>query len=58
MKVRVGGLIFDSYETPIMIKLEESEKEDIKNMRDEDTKYCVFPEECSEEYIKKFMEAL
>lgn len=58
MKVRVGGLIFDSEETPIMIKLSDSEKEDIKNMREDDSKYCVFPEEYPEECIREFMEKL
>lgn len=56
MKVRVGGIIFDSESQPIMIVLEPHEKEDIKNMADSDTKYCAFPEEYAEETIRQFMD--
>jgi hypothetical protein len=58
MKVKVGGLIFDSEETAVMIQLEPHEKIDIANMNLTDTKYCVFPEEYTEEEIKKFMEVI
>lgn len=58
MKVKVGGLVFASEMEPIMIKLEPFEKADIANMLEEDTKYCVFPDHCSEEEIKRFMEVL
>jgi hypothetical protein len=58
VKVKVGGLVFASEMEPIMIKLEPFEKADIANMLEEDTKYCVFPDHCSEEEIKRFMEVL
>ena len=56
MKVKIDGIIYDSNEEPIMIILEDYEKEHIKNMAPESYKYCSFPAFVGKEEIKKFME--
>jgi hypothetical protein len=61
MKVKVGGIIFDSETQPIMIVLSPKDKENIANMLPECTKYCSYPDdgfEYDEETIKKFMDVL
>lgn len=55
MKVKVGKQIYDSYEEPIMVILTESDKENIKNMAPDATKYCEYPDNYAIEYIKEFM---
>ena len=56
MKVKIGNKIYDSTVQPIMLILEDYEKEHIKNMIPESKKYCSFPEFVSKEEIEKFME--
>lgn len=55
MRVKIGSKIYDSHDEPIMIILEEYNKEDISNMADEARKYCEFPDEYNEDEIKEFM---
>ena len=43
MKVKVGNKIYDSEKEPVMVILNEGEKEQIVNMAPEATKYCVYP---------------
>lgn len=43
MKIKVGGLIFDAADIPIMVILDDGDKEFISNTAKEDTKYAVFP---------------
>lgn len=54
MQVKIGDKIFYSTEQPIMIILNSKEKELISNMGDQ-TKFCSFPRNFSEEEIKDFM---
>jgi hypothetical protein len=56
MKVKIGDKIHYSTEEPIMIILEDYNKEDIKNMAYEDKKYCEVPDDWEEDEIKEFME--
>ena len=44
MKVKVGNKIYDGGKEPVMVILNEGEKEQIANMRDS-KKYCVYPGE-------------
>ena len=56
MKVKIGDKIYDSNEEPIMLILEDYNKEDISNMADESNKYCEFPDDLGLEEITKFMD--
>jgi hypothetical protein len=55
MKVKIGEKIYDSNEEPILIFLSEEDKENIKNMIPEATKYCSFPDTYDLGKIKEFM---
>ena len=55
MQVKVNGIYYDSTNTPIMIILNDTEKEHIANMG-EQTKYCSFPDDYDVEKIRKFMD--
>lgn len=55
MRVKIGEKIYDSKEEPILLILEGKDKENIKNMLPEKTKYCSFPEEISILDIREFM---
>ena len=55
MKVKIGNKIYDSNEQPILLILDDLEKEQISSMRDQ-TKFCSFPEGSSISLIEKFMD--
>jgi hypothetical protein len=55
MKVKVGNIFYNSSVEPVMIILSNQDKENIKNMSPESTKYCAFPDTLNEENIKKWM---
>lgn len=55
MRVKIGNKIYDSNIEPIMLILEEYNKEHIKNMADEAKKYCEYPEGMSVKEVEKFM---
>ena len=44
MKVKVGDVVYDSKDTPVMVILTQQDKENIKDMAPEATKYCTFPD--------------
>lgn len=54
MKVKIGGKIYDANEQPILLILDEHEKQFIENMGTQ-TMVCFFPENCETEEIEKFM---
>ena len=56
MKVKIGNKIFNPEEEPIMIILNDKDKENIKNMKVTATKYICFPKSTSIEEINKFKE--
>ena len=45
MKVKVGNKIYDGNDEPVMVILNQREKEHIANMPLDATKYCVYPSE-------------
>jgi hypothetical protein len=49
MKVKVGNKIYDGNEEPVMVILTDQDKENIKNMHPDCTKYCVYPESWGEQ---------
>lgn len=55
MRVKIGDKIYDSKKEPIMLILEEYNKNDIRNMHEDARKYCEFPDTMSEDEIKEFM---
>lgn len=55
MKVKIGNIIYDSSEQPIMIILEDYNKDHISNMPKEAHKYCEFPDNISEKDAREFM---
>lgn len=55
MKVKIKDKIYDSEEEPIMIILDKKDKENIKNMHEEATKLCSYPNNVDILYIEKFM---
>lgn len=44
MKVKVGDKIYSGEGEPIMVILEDKDKENIKNMAQDCTSYAVFPD--------------
>ena len=57
MKIKVGDIVYDSIEEPLMVILTSQDKENIKNMLPECTKYCVFNEDSiSVEELQKWMD--
>ena len=55
MKVKIGDKIYDSKEEPIMIILEDYNKDHISNMSEDAYKYCEFPDNITESEAKQFM---
>ena len=55
MRVKIGDKIYDSKEEPIMVILEDYNKEDISNMAEDARKYCEFPDDMSEDEAREFM---
>ncbi len=54
MIVKIKDKLFDSENEPIMIILNDQEKELISNMGTQ-TKFCVFPENYNTKDVEKFM---
>lgn len=56
MKIKLGGLIYDGKDQPIMVILTQEDKDNIANMAKEATKYCEYPENSwGKEAIRKWM---
>jgi hypothetical protein len=55
MKVKVNNKIYDSNSEPIMLILNENDKDLITKMDKNATKYCSFPNNTPIKEIKKFM---
>jgi hypothetical protein len=55
MKVKIGNIIYDANQEPIMIILDGQDKRNIQNMHPDATKYCAFPDSTSLKLIKEFM---
>lgn len=50
MKVKVGNRIYNGDSEPVMVILTDQDKKNIKNMKPESTKYCIFP--VTDDWIK------
>lgn len=55
MRVKIGNNVYDSSQEPVMLILDEQDKINIRNMSDEATKFCSFPDSMSAEEVKEFM---
>ena len=56
MKVKIGDTIYDGRSMPVMVILTDSDKQNIKNMLPECTKYAEFPDEIPEDEIDRWMD--
>lgn len=57
MKVKVGEVIYDEEEQPIMVVLTDKDKENIANMAPGCTKYCAYPDEgYAPKWVEEWME--
>jgi len=52
MKVKIGDKIYDTNQEPIMLMLNDVDKENISNMGESNTKYCAFPESMDSDSVK------
>ncbi len=55
MKVRIGDKVYDGNDTPVMVILEDIDKENIRLMPKDSTKYCSYPHYMSRADIEKWM---
>jgi hypothetical protein len=55
MKVKIGNIIYDANEQPIMIILTDTDKALITNMHEDCTKYCAAPDSYTQEQLEEFM---
>ena len=55
MKVKVGDKVYDGNDEPVMVILSDEDKENIKNMPADNTKYCSCPEDSDQGEIEKWM---
>ena len=59
MKFKIGNVIFDSSDQPLMVILSDDDKTNIANMACGDDKYCVFDSsKTSVEEAAKFMKVI
>ena len=56
MKVKVGDTVYDGEKEPVMVILADQDKENIRNMHPECTKYCMYPDDIPQEEIKRWMD--
>jgi len=55
MRVKIGDTIYDSNQQPIMIIMDDTDKQNISKMADDATKYCSYPDGMEVDTIKDFM---
>ena len=55
MRVKVGDIVYDAGDEPVMVILSEMDKQNIANMHPEATKYCGYPEGTDREFIHEWM---
>ena len=56
MRVKVGEIWYNAEDIPICVELNECEKNQIKNMHPDATKYAQFPDSYSRQYIENWIE--
>lgn len=55
IKVKIGSTIYDSEKEPIMLILNNKDKENIANMHPSATRFFSFPNNMTKEEIEKYM---
>ena len=60
MKVKIGDKIVDANDEPVMLIFEDEEElvtvgQHITNMLPEARKYCMYPDDMTNEEVRKFM---
>lgn len=55
MKVKIGSSIYSSEDIPLLLILEEAEKEQIRNMPEDATKYLSYPDTMPDEEAMKIL---
>lgn len=58
MKVKIGDMVFDGENTPVMVMLTEKDRESIASMASRQVGYycyCQYPDGLTEDDVKKFM---
>lgn len=55
MKVKIGNMVYDPNETPIMVILTKEDKSNIANMHPDAIKYVAFPDTMSVECVEEWM---
>ena len=55
MKVKIGDQIYDANDTPIMLILDDVDKNNIKNMDPDAKKFCACPEDKPHDEVEQFM---
>lgn len=55
MKVKIGDKVYDGETEPVMVILSEQDKLNISNMLPDNTKYCSYPDDYTQEDIKRWM---
>lgn len=55
MKVKIGIKIIDSNDEPIMLILDQREKDLIGSMNGQNLRFCAFPEDSNIQVIEEFM---
>jgi hypothetical protein len=55
MKVKIGNIVYDSNDQPLVVILGDADKENIKNMAPDAVMYCCYPEGMSIEQVREFM---
>ena len=54
MLVKIGDTIYNSTQVPILLILDQEEKELIGNMSEDNNKYCSFPDDVNADDIIDF----
>jgi hypothetical protein len=59
VKVKIGHTIYDADKEPIMIILNDKDKENLKLMQEDATRYCAYPDsdEWTSEKVTEWMES-
>jgi hypothetical protein len=55
MKVKIGEKIYDTENEPVMIILNDKDKQNIANMHPNADSYCGYPDTLSEQEVERFM---
>ena len=58
MKVKIGDIIYDGAEQPVMVILNSNDKRNIAEMPPYVAHYCEYPDECDSEAIKLWMKEI